>query len=108
MGVLQCGKVSRCIFYVCPSRLKSHSAFTVVANPGGAGDVTKSTGNSEAHSPQRRDRSLGGALAFVVYFTIFVLPKMSEFQLQRARVEAIEIAAENASLCEKLHIKRGK
>jgi hypothetical protein len=45
--------------------------------------------------------------AFVVYFTIFVLPKMSEFQSQRVRVEAIEIAAENASLCEKLHIKRG-
>ena len=45
--------------------------------------------------------------AFVVYFIIFVLPKMPEIQAQRARVEAIEIAAENASLCEKLHIKRG-
>ena len=43
--------------------------------------------------------------AFVVYFTIFVLP--IEFQSQRVRVEAIEIAAENALLCEKLHIKRG-
>ena len=45
--------------------------------------------------------------AFVAYFIIFVLPKMPEIQAQRARAEAIEIAAENASLCEKLHIKRG-
>jgi hypothetical protein len=48
-----------------------------------------------------------GLFAFVVYFIIFVLPKMPELQAQRARVEVLEIAAENASLCEKLHIKRG-
>jgi hypothetical protein len=45
--------------------------------------------------------------AFAVYFIIFVLPKMPEIQAQRARVEVLEIAAENASLCEKLNIKRG-
>lgn len=45
--------------------------------------------------------------AVVVYFIIFVFPKMPEIQAQNARVEAIEIAAENASLCGKLHIKRG-
>ena len=45
--------------------------------------------------------------AFVIYFTAFVLPKIPEIQAQRARVEVLEIGAENASLCEKLNIKRG-
>ena len=45
--------------------------------------------------------------AFVIYFTAFVLPKIPELQAQRARVEVLEIGAENASLCEKLNIKRG-
>ena len=45
--------------------------------------------------------------AFVIYFTAFVLPKIPEIQAQKARVEVLEIGAENASLCEKLNIKRG-
>jgi hypothetical protein len=45
--------------------------------------------------------------AFVVYFITFVLPKLPEIQAQQARVRAEEVDAENASLCEKLSIKRG-
>jgi hypothetical protein len=46
-------------------------------------------------------------LAFVIYFITFVLPKLPEIQAQRTRVRVEEIGAENASLCEKLSIKRG-
>jgi hypothetical protein len=45
--------------------------------------------------------------AFVIYFITFVLPKIPENKAQRERVQVIEIGAENASLCEKLNIKRG-
>src|SRR5689334_8325013 len=45
--------------------------------------------------------------AFVIYFITFVLPKLPEIQAQSARVRVEEIVAENASLCEKLSIKRG-
>src|SRR5262249_59621754 len=45
--------------------------------------------------------------AFVIYLTIFVLPKMPEIQAEYARVRATEVSAENAWLCEKLSIKRG-
>jgi len=44
--------------------------------------------------------------AFVIYFIIFVLPKLPEVQAQNARTRIEEIGAENASLCEKLGIKR--
>jgi hypothetical protein len=45
--------------------------------------------------------------AFVIYVITFVLPKLPEIQAQRTRVRVEEIGAENASLCEKLSIKRG-
>jgi hypothetical protein len=49
------------------------------------------------------------ALAFVlvIYFVAFILPKFPEMQAQWQRIRAEEIAAENASLCQKLDIKRG-
>src|SRR5262249_53024951 len=46
-------------------------------------------------------------LAFVIYFMIFILPKLPEIYAQNARIRAEEISAENAWLCEKLSIKRG-
>ena len=45
--------------------------------------------------------------ALVIYFLAFVFPKVPEMQAQWQRVRAEEIAAENASLCEKLDTKRG-
>lgn len=45
--------------------------------------------------------------AFVIYFITFVVPKLPEIQAHNARVRVEEISAENASLCEKLSIKRG-
>jgi hypothetical protein len=47
------------------------------------------------------------AFAFVLYFVTFVLPKVPDMQAQWQRIRAEEIAAENASLCEKLDTKRG-
>jgi hypothetical protein len=46
-------------------------------------------------------------LAFVIYFLTFVIPKLPETQAQAQRIRAEEIAAENATLCEKLNVKRG-
>jgi hypothetical protein len=45
--------------------------------------------------------------AFVIYFIIFVLPKLPEVQTQNARIRIEQIGVENASLCEKLGIKPG-
>ena len=45
--------------------------------------------------------------AFVIFFSIFSLPRMPEIQAQYARIRVSEINAENASLCEKLNIKHG-
>ena len=46
-------------------------------------------------------------LAFVVYFVAFILPKVPEIQAQGERIQAEEIAAENASFCETLGTIRG-
>jgi hypothetical protein len=45
--------------------------------------------------------------AFVIFLTIFVLPKLHEIQTHREIVRVQEINAENAGLCEKLSIKHG-
>lgn len=47
------------------------------------------------------------AFALVIYFVAFILPKVPEMQAQGQRIRAEEIAAENASLCEKLDTNRG-
>jgi hypothetical protein len=46
-------------------------------------------------------------LAFVIYFIAFVIPGLPELQAQNERIQAQEIAAENATFCEKLNMKRG-
>lgn len=46
-------------------------------------------------------------LAFVMYFVAFIVPKVPEIQAREERVRTEEIAAENASFCEKLGTKRG-
>jgi hypothetical protein len=46
-------------------------------------------------------------LAFVVYFVAFILPKVPEIRAQGERIQAEEIAAENASICETLGTIRG-
>jgi hypothetical protein len=92
---------------VTPITLKKSGTSTLVANLGG-----------QAMSPKfweitRRihhnvEIALAAILfAFVIYLTIFVIPKIPEIQAQFARVRAQEISAENAWLCENLNIKRG-
>jgi hypothetical protein len=46
-------------------------------------------------------------LALVVYFTVFVIPKMHEIGAQNERVRVQEIAAETALYCEKFGMNMG-
>jgi hypothetical protein len=46
-------------------------------------------------------------LAGAIYTIVFIIPTVSETQKQRERIRIGEIADENASICEKLDIKRG-
>jgi hypothetical protein len=46
-------------------------------------------------------------LAAVIFIAVFVIPNIPENKAQWERVQAIEIAAENAVYCEKLHIQTG-
>jgi hypothetical protein len=46
-------------------------------------------------------------LAFVIYFTVFIIPKMSEIRAQNERARVQEIAAETALYCEKFGINVG-
>jgi hypothetical protein len=45
--------------------------------------------------------------AFVIFLTIFILPKLPEIQKQYAIVQIQQISAENSGLCEKLSFKHG-
>jgi hypothetical protein len=44
-------------------------------------------------------------IAFVIYFTVFTIPKMPEVRAQNERARVQEIAAENALYCEKFGMK---
>jgi len=46
-------------------------------------------------------------LAVVIYFIAFIIPKIPEIHARSERIRVEEIAAENASFCEKLNLKRG-
>ena len=46
-------------------------------------------------------------LAFVIYFVVFVIPNMREIRLQNERAQVQEIAAENATYCEKFGMRVG-
>ena len=46
-------------------------------------------------------------LAFLIYFTFFMIPKMPEVRAQNERARVQEIAAENALYCEKFGMKAG-
>jgi hypothetical protein len=46
-------------------------------------------------------------VALVIYFVFFLFPNIPEAQAQMERIRVQEIAAENASFCERLDIKRG-
>ncbi len=46
-------------------------------------------------------------LAFVVYFTVFIIPKMPEIRAQNDRARVQEIAAENSLYCEKFGMNVG-
>jgi hypothetical protein len=46
-------------------------------------------------------------IAFVIYFTVFTIPKMPEVRAQNERARVQEIAAENALYCEKFGMKVG-
>jgi hypothetical protein len=46
-------------------------------------------------------------LAFVLYFTVFIIPKLPEIRSRNERVRVQEIAAENELYCAKLGMKLG-
>ena len=46
-------------------------------------------------------------VAFAIYAVVFVIPNSFDKQAQRQKIRIGEIADENASICEKLDIKRG-
>ncbi len=46
-------------------------------------------------------------LAFVLYFTVFIIPKLPETRARNERVWVQEISAENELYCEKLGMKLG-
>jgi hypothetical protein len=46
-------------------------------------------------------------LAFVIYFIVFINPKMHEIWAQNERVRVQEIAAESSLYCEKFGMKVG-
>ena len=46
-------------------------------------------------------------LAFVLYFTVFIIPKLPEIRSRNERVRVQEIAAENATYCEKFGMRVG-
>jgi hypothetical protein len=46
-------------------------------------------------------------LAFVLYFTVFIIPKLPEIRARNERVRVQEIFAENELYCEKLGMKLG-